>query len=238
LLTNPSAVPLIKPSLTWYRLQADGTPVKSGEVFGKGLSGSAQTPYEGVLAISGDGKSIYTISSRDQAIACIERKSDGAIAWRNAIDLAEVAKSGKHSWASLFVSPEGKWVYGQLWGYGKPAENRYGIFARSAETGELKFKEAINGVTDPLAQQRGWQQPLFFPDGRAFLGRYDLGLWNFRYDATTGRLSDAREVKETKGYRASVAYDQERGFVYLGGVWIVEGGIQDGFRVLKMEKRP
>lgn len=28
---------------------------------------------------------------------------------------SEVAKSGKHSWASLFVSPEGKWVYGQLW---------------------------------------------------------------------------------------------------------------------------
>jgi hypothetical protein len=36
------------------------------------------------------------------------------------------------------------------------------------------------------------------------------------------------------GYKANVAYDLENGFLYMGGVWIVEGGIQDGSRVLKM----
>jgi hypothetical protein len=60
------------------------------------------------------------------------------------------------------------------------------------------------------------------------------GLWSFPYDAASGRLENPPAIKETQGYKANVAYDLENGFLYMGGIRNAEGGIQDGFRVLKM----
>jgi len=101
----------------------------------------------------------------------------------------------------------------------------------------LTLQEAISGDKNVLGNRRGWQCAQFLPDGTGFLGHYDLGLWSFKYDAATGRLGSPAEVKESQRYKANVAYDLANGLLYMGGVWIVEGGIQDGFRVLKMEAK-
>jgi 6-phosphogluconolactonase (cycloisomerase 2 family) len=61
LLTNPYARRSVKMTVTWYHLDADGKPVKSGEVAGKGMGGSDQTPHDGLLQISPDGKVLYVL---------------------------------------------------------------------------------------------------------------------------------------------------------------------------------
>lgn len=237
LLTNPYARRSVPMAVTWYHLDADGKPVQSGEVAGKGLGGSDQTPHDGLLQISPDGKYLYAISGADQAIATLERKPSGAIEYKTTTDLSKIgtAESNKYAWASLLLSPDGKWLYANLMKYSKPADQYIGIFKRNLESGELTLQEAVSGDKQVLANRRGWQCVQFLPNGTGFLGHYDLGLWTFQYDAATGRLENPAPIKETQGYKANVAYDLENGFIYMGGVWIVEGGIQDGFRVLKME---
>jgi 6-phosphogluconolactonase (cycloisomerase 2 family) len=236
LLTNPYARRNIKMAVTWYHLDADGKPVPSGEVSGKGMGGNDQTPHDGLLQIAPDGKYLYTISGDDHAVACLERKPSGDIAYKSTTDLSKVvAPAKKYPWTSMLLSPDGKWLYATLWAYGKPVDNYIGIFKRDLESGELTLQEAVSGEQNVLANRRGWQCAQFLKDGSGFLGHYDLGLWSFKYDTATGRLQNPVDVKETRGYKANVAYDLENGFLYMGGVWIVEGGIQDGFRVLKME---
>ncbi|OAI47353.1 hypothetical protein AYO44_09595 [Planctomycetaceae bacterium SCGC AG-212-F19] len=241
LLTNPYARGPVKMTVTWYHLDGDGKPVNSGEVAGKGLGGSDQTPHDGLLQISPDGKYLYAISGRDQAIACLERKPSGEIAYKSTADLSMIGmaeqpdKPNIYAWASLLLSPDGKWVYANLMKYAKPEYKNIGIFKRNPESGELTLQEAITGDKNVLGNRRGWQCVQFLPNGTGILGHYDLGLWTFQYDAATGRLENPAVIKETQGYKANVAYDLENGFLYMGGVWIVEGGIQDGFRVLKMD---
>jgi hypothetical protein len=239
-LTNPYARRSVKTAVTWYHLDSEGKPVRSGRVIGKGLNGSDQTPHDGVLQISADGKYLYAISGDEQAIACLERKPSGEITYKSTTDLAKIGASDKptkYPWASMFLSPDGKWLYANLWRYSKPVENHCVIFKRNLESGELTLQEDISGDKNVLANRRGWQCVQFLPNGTGFLGHYDLGLWSFTYDAATGRLERPTEVKESQRYKANVAYDLDNGFLYMGGVWILEGGIQDGFRVLKMEKK-
>jgi lactonase family protein with 7-bladed beta-propeller len=240
LLTNPYARSL-KMTVTWYHLDADGKPVKSGEAAGKGIGYIDQSPHDGALQISADGKYLYAISGADQSIACLERKPSGEIAYKSTADLAKIGeaempdKPNKYAWTSLLLSPDGKWLYANLMKYAKPSFQNIAIFKRNLESGELTLQEAITGEKNVLANRRGWQCVQFLPNGTGFLGHYDLGLWTFQYDAATGRLEYPVQIKETQGYKANVAYDLENGFLYMGGVWIVEGGIQDGFRVLKMK---
>jgi hypothetical protein len=235
-LTNPYAKNAVKMTVTWYHLDTDGKPVLSGEVAGKGLGGSDQTPHDGLLQITPDGKYLYAISGTDQAIACLERQPSGAIAYKSTTDLSEIGTPGKtkYAWASLLLSPDGKWLYANLMQYSKPPDQNVAIFKRDPDSGGLKLQEAIPGDKHLLANRRGWQCVQFLPNGTGFLGHYDLGLYTFTYDAATGRLENPALIKETQGYKANVAYDLANGFLYMGGVWIVEGGIQDGFRVLKL----
>ena len=239
LLTNPYARRNVKMGVTAYHLDADGKATMTGFVTGKGLEGSDQTPYEGVLDISPDGKFLYAISGTDRAIACIERKADGSIAFKESTSLDKTApRAGTYPWAALAISGDGKWLYGQLQAYGKKEENVYGLFERDPNSGALTLKETVTGDKSPLVNQRGWQC-WHFPTtkGMGYAGHFDLGLWTFQYDPETGRLSNPVELKETRGYRAILAYDFERGFLYMGGVWVIEGGIKDAFVVLKLPAR-
>jgi hypothetical protein len=235
LLTNPYARN-VKPALVWYHLDADGKPLMSGQATGVGLAGSDQTPYEGVLGMSPDGKFLYAISGSERAIACIERKSDGSIAYKETTSLEKSApKTTKYPWAALAISGDGKWLYGQVWQYGKKEDNAFGLFERDPNSGSLTLKQTVTGDKNVLANKRGWQTWRFpTGPGTGYAGHFDLGLWTFKYDPETGSLSDAVEVKESKGYRALVGYDFERGALYMGGVWVVEGGIKDAFHVLKL----
>lgn len=236
LLTNPYAKRSVKMTVSWYHLDADGKPVLAGEVEGKGLGGSDQTPHDGLLQIAPDGKHLYVVSGADQAIACLERKPTGEIAHKSTTDLSKIgmAENNKYAWTSLLLSPDGKWLYANLMKYSKPADQFIATFKRDPASGELTLQDSVSGDKNPLANRRGWQCVQFLPNGTGFLGHYDLGLLAFTYDAATGRLENGAPIKETQGYKANVAYDLDNGLIYMGGVWIVEGGIQDGLRVLRV----
>ena len=226
--------------LLWYRLAADGTPGKAGEVAGRGIGKTGHGECVDSLRLSPDGKHFYCISADDHAIACIDRKPNGEIVYQGAIDLTPVARRDPgnyhYQWATLGISSDGKWVYATLWN-GKPDENVYGIFKRDADTGALSFRESISGGKDKLANLRAWNL-VFAPGGTGvFLGSWTGPLLTARYDAGTGHLSDPAVVKGTEGYGAStLLLDAGNGFLYGGGPIDMFINI-DSLFVLKVDKK-
>ena len=205
-------------TLLWFHLEADGKPVKSGEVTGKGLGVSNRCDYDGIIQMTADGRHLYSISSQDYAIACIERKPEGDIHYASAIELDPIANNDPanyaHRWVAVAVSADGKWVYASI-RTGRPADNVYGTFARDLSSGQLTFKESIHGDVDPLANQKGWTT-VFSPSGKGgYLGSFGA-LMTFSYDLLNGHLSDPRVVAETKGKNTAILrYDTEHGFLYV-----------------------
>ncbi len=206
---------------------------------GKGIGASSHNRNPGLLRITPDGKNLYTISAQDYAIACIERKADGGIAFKDATDLEALIKrppgNDRLQWVSLGISPDGKWVYASVRN-GKPTENAYGIYKRDAETGTLTLQEKVFGDKDRLADQKGWNM-VFAPSGTGgYLGSQDGPLMTFKYDASTGKLSDPCVVKETKGRGSPIlVLDDKNGFVYTGGGDY--GIVADGLTVHKVDKK-
>jgi 6-phosphogluconolactonase (cycloisomerase 2 family) len=207
--------------LLWYRINADGKPAKAGDVTGKGIGFSeANCDFPWLSQMSADGKFLYTISSQDYAIACIERKANGEIACKSTIDLDTVIKreSGyeRFRWVALAISPNDKWLYASVRN-GRPSANYYAIFKRDAETGALSLKETITGDKDPLANLRGWAVT-FSPDGSGgYLGCCTGPFLTFKYDARTGHLTDLGMVKGTKAHGIGhLAWDPDRRFLYAG----------------------
>jgi 6-phosphogluconolactonase (cycloisomerase 2 family) len=221
----------------WYRLEADGKPVKAGEVAGKGIGASKHNDYPGILVIAPDAKHLYAVSAEDYAIARIERKPDGALAYGGAVDLGPIAKhdpgNALYLWTSLAISPDGKYVYASVRN-GKPTENFYGIFRRDPGTGDLAFQEKFSGEQDPLANLKGWNM-VFAPNGLGgYLGSFAGALATFKYDAQTGRLTGPAVVKETRNNGTShLVLDAENGLLYVGGR---EFGY-DRFFVFKVDKK-
>ncbi|MBI3829491.1 MAG: beta-propeller fold lactonase family protein [Planctomycetes bacterium] len=222
-----------------YRIDADGKPEKTGEVVGKGIGASSHNRHPGLLRITPDGKHLYTISAQDYALACIERKADGGIAYKDATDLEALLKrppgNDRLQWVSLGISPDGKWVYASVRN-GKPTENVYGVYKRDAETGTLTLQEKVFGDKDRLADQKGWNM-VFAPSGTGgYLGSQDGPLMTFKYDASTGKLTEPCVVKETKGRGSPIlVFDEKNGFLYTGGGDF--GIVADGLTVLKVDKK-
>ena len=223
----------------WFHLGADGKPARAGEALGKGIGPAGHEESPNVLIAAPDGKHLYCISTTDHAIACIARKPTGEISYSAATDLAPLAPRDpngyRYQWASLAISPDGKWLYAALWN-GKRDENRIGIFRRDPATGELTLKETLAGDKNPLANLRGWNLA-FSPDGTsAFLGNWAGPLLTLRVDPQTGQLSGPTPVAETRGYSSMVlAFDGANGFLYCGGP-LDDFCNYDGLLVLKAEK--
>jgi photosystem II stability/assembly factor-like uncharacterized protein len=245
--------------LFWYRLGAEGKPVKAGEVSGKGIGASTNNAHPCILQMAPDGRHLYAVSARDYAIACIERQPGGEIAYKGSTDLEAVAPrlpaqassaaaekpastrpadragaSDRYQWVSLALSPDGRWLYAGVRN-GKPTENYYGIFRRDPRTGALTFQERFSGTKDRLANLRAWSM-VFAGDGvGGWLGSLADPIVSFSYDARTGRLSNARVVKETQGHGAPyLLFDAPHGFLYSGGGDY--GIVGYGLVVLKVDK--
>jgi hypothetical protein len=161
------------------------------------------------------------VSGEDYAIACIQRKPNGEIAYQGAADLAPVAKRDpdnyRYQWVGLAVSPDGKWLYASVRN-GRPDENFYGIFKRDPETGELAFREAVSGDKDPLANQQAWNTAFAGNGTEGYLGSWTGPLMTFRYEPQTGHLTHQGVAAGTNGYGAPhLLLDAERGFLYGAG---------------------
>jgi 6-phosphogluconolactonase (cycloisomerase 2 family) len=206
--------------LLWFTLEADGKPVKAGEVSGKGLGANAFRLLPSMFQRSPDGKYFYSISSADYAIACIARKSDGSIAYRDTTDLEKIFKRDPvrdpYRWATLALSPDGKWLYAAVQN-GSPRTNFYAIFKRDAETGVLTHQETVSGDQNPMANLRGWTLT-FCPGGETgFLACVTGPLLTLTYDSKTGRLSDPGMVAGTKAHGfGSFLWDAAGKFLYAG----------------------
>jgi hypothetical protein len=205
----------------WYRIEADGKPARAGEVSGRGIGASSHGQYPCILQLTPDGRNLYSISSKDYAIACVARKPDGSVTYQGAVDLNPVAPpdpvNERYRWVALGVSPDGKWVYASVRN-GKPTDNAYGIFKRDAETGALTFRERFAGEQDRLADMRAWNLA-FLPDGTGgVLGSMAGPMLSFTYNPQDGHLTGPTVVAGTGWHPSSqLAVDSENGIMCGGG---------------------
>jgi L-ascorbate metabolism protein UlaG (beta-lactamase superfamily) len=183
--------------LLWFRTgYFRGPPVPTGkDVTGKGLGSD---PESGTMCMAPNLRQFYNISVKDHAIACIQRKPNGEIAYQAAIDLEPVARrTANYKSASLLLSPDGYWLYAHLWN-GNPEQNCYGLFKRHPLTGELSLQETILGNTDPLANQKEWSVVYSSNGMDGYLSDGSGCVQTFKCHPQTGRLEQRAALKELR----------------------------------------
>ena len=185
----------------WFKIEADGTLVKSGELAGKGVGM--------FLAIAPDGKYLYSLSNEPvPAIACIECKPTGELVVKDVTPLNPKWKAPRgETFPSMSFAPDGKGLYVGYWnrtGWDNLDRNdKYlAIFRRAPDSGQLTLQAAGcgNDTTQPdfkLANSAALNL-VFLPDGLSgFVCSGSGGLLrSFRRDAATGRLDSIADLPE------------------------------------------
>ena len=217
--------------VVWFQLDASGRPSVGGQVAGEGIGFAAKLLGDTSLRISPDGRHLYTISGDDHKLAILQRGEDGSLKHVKAVDLAVVApKPGPpdskawnqtFSWPGLAISPDGKFVYVNLWAYGNSQGNVIGLFRRDADSGELTFVEKLKWP----AALKGFSIA-FSPDGRyAYMGHLNGPAVHARRDPATGRLTPLAAFPQTSGpeRRGPCIYDMtldaKAGYAYFADVY-------------------
>jgi hypothetical protein len=215
--------------VVWIALEADGTPVKKGDAAGRGIGW-----YN--LRLSPDGRFLYSALAPDHAIACIERKPTGEIAYKATTSLDVVTPRHKEPWhyhpvTISGISPDGKWLFVSLWNHDEPI---IATFKRDPETGGLTFHEKGSGwdSTRPdfrIANYRDLNL-VFTPDGAGGILGNSVGVaQTFRFDTQTGRLSDFADLPEVQAQCMScgnMVLDAKNNLVYGGGPgWVQNNGV-------------
>ncbi|MCG3179469.1 MAG: hypothetical protein BIFFINMI_01804 [Phycisphaerae bacterium] len=126
-----------------YTLAADGTPQEVAKAAGLGLTGTGP--------LSPDGRFLYSISLRDQAIGCVRLGDGGKPEYVEGWKLADSLKPvGSLRSGCVAISPDGRHAYATANGYGLKDEkgkftgyNAFGQFTRDPATGRLTFDRLI-----------------------------------------------------------------------------------------------
>ena len=209
--------------LTWLKIGADGTPAKAGEVTGPGVGSNPR--------MSPDGKNVYSI--RDHKIGIVARKPGGEITYQSALSLnclvtnkaPGVGEMGDLRPAIAGLSPDGQWLYVQIFSEQSRTRCFFGIFKRDPATGALAFQEGgsdYDAAYNKFATLPGMNL-IFAADGKG--GYITTGgdlVQRFRYDASTGHLADISDViTPVDKFRpgSMVVYDSKRNLMFGTGVW-------------------
>jgi len=226
--------------MLWFKLGADGKPELAGEVNGNGFSSWASG---WCLRIAPDGRQIYAISGQTLAIAQVERKPDGSVAFKKSIPLDGVDKGkGVKAFGTLSISPDGRFVYAAL-SRGENPGCSFGIFKRDPESGDLTLQEAGSGNdgtrSDYKLSNLGALNLVFLPDGTAGYAGTASGalLQTFRCDPATGRISDVMDITAVDTHQfasSALVLDAKSGVLYGAG----GSGTAQGVWALKTQKPP
>jgi len=215
--------------LAWFTLGDDGAATKGGVVKGKGLGNSSKASGGSVMVLSADGKYLYTTSQTDHVIAVIDVKPDGTPVYREAVDLAPLAKKPTEGpgwnrgfpWPGLFMAPGGRQLYVVLWRYGGRKDNVVGVFDRDEKTGALTFKAKVPGLTAPKGGGMA-----FTPDGKTgWVAALSHPVTKLRRDPATGQVTVIGRVPKTSGPDRrgpqvyDFAYDAAKGHLYFADVY-------------------
>lgn len=203
---------------TVQRVELDaetGAPKLGAQAKGDGLGGPLQ--------FSPDGKFAYCY--RDGKIGCLALGADGSFEPKGSCDAEGLEPKGSIRAAGLGVSPDGRQVYLNLYGYGEkdpdgkfPGYNALGLFSRNAETGALVFVKRL----DPGPKMKGINQFVFEADGtRGYFSSGPetgaCGVGWFTRDPGTGALAHGGTAPETRRGVGQFAYDPALGVLYVSG---------------------
>jgi hypothetical protein len=217
--------------VAWLNLDDEGKPTLGGSVSGDGIGDGAKLLGDTSLRISPDGKHLYAITGAQHKIGILSRAEDGSLSHVGAVDLSLVVKkpgppestrwNHQFSWAGLAISPDGKFVYANLWAYGGKDDNVIGLFRRDAGSGKLAFIEKLKWP-DAL---KGFSFAIS-PDGRnAYFGQLTGPATHAKRDPVTGRLTLLKEFPATDGpeRRGPCIYDMtldaEAGYAYFADLY-------------------
>jgi hypothetical protein len=208
--------------LCWMKIGDDGTPTKSGLVAGAGVGSPRMSP---------DGKNIYSI--RDNMIGIVDRRPTGEVAYRKAISLDSLVNKKTPGVVAMEdlqptvagISPDGQWLYVEI--FSSQARTRwfFGIFKRDPGTGDLAFQEG--GSDYDVAYNKTATLPgmnlIFAPDGKGgYITTVGDLVQSFRYDSKTGHLTEISNViapvERLRPY-PNVVYDPKNNLMFGGGWW-------------------
>jgi hypothetical protein len=204
-----------------YEVRIDpktGTPAIGKKLTGKGVGGA--------FVLSPDGKHFYSMSK--SAVGWGTVAADGSLTHTGSASLSVLDPKGGIRSRTLAVSPDGRFAYINLNGYGlKNDKGRYtgynalGLFNRNAETGALTFVKTIK--VDANMQKITHIE--FRSDGTA--GYYSSGpessgdcMGWFTRDPKTGELTFGGVAANSKRCGPGhFAFARATGTIYMAGTW-------------------
>jgi 6-phosphogluconolactonase (cycloisomerase 2 family) len=175
------------------------------------------------LAVSPDGKHLYSAAAVDDAVAAFTRNDkSGRLTFVEAEFNGQGGVSGLYGASSAAVSPDGKHVY--IAGF---SDDAIAVFSRNATTGALAFVEFHKDGDAGVEGLDGATSVTVSPDGKHV---YVAGFWDnavavFVRNATTGKLAFSQvqmdEVLGVNGlqFASSVTVSPDGKHVYATGAW-------------------
>ncbi|MCG3179686.1 MAG: hypothetical protein BIFFINMI_02027 [Phycisphaerae bacterium] len=217
--------------LIGFHLGDTGEPAQVASLNGRGLERCVWGLSTRALCVSPDGKFVYGITASPMTIGLLDRKETGEVVYKKTFEQPEGPFAKKYDWVSLVITPDGKWLYASVLGYGKATDNLYVIYNRDPATGELTSREVLEQTTMGCGV-KGWNV-MFLPDGSGGYWTHCHGLAAFARDAQTGRIKRTGMLKEAPVIApGTMVWDRENGFLYGGS----EKG--DALVVVRTEKVP
>lgn len=189
-------------------------------------AGLNRDQYDGVdglygvvaVALSPDGRHLYSAGYNDDAVAVFSRDSQSG-----ALTYIEVHKDGVNGVDGIYrasavaLSPDGVHLY--VAGY---YDSAVAVFSRDADSGRLTFIGAYHDGVDGVDGLRGARDVIVSPDGGHVVvaGYLEDAVAVFARDATTGALSFQQVVFDnTDGVNGldgirSLAFSPDGGYLY------------------------
>ncbi|MBN1675810.1 MAG: beta-propeller fold lactonase family protein, partial [Kiritimatiellae bacterium] len=192
-------------------------------------AGALSDGYDGVdgldganrIAVSPDGKHVYTAAFRDHAVGLFARDvSTGGLTFIRAVKDGEGGANELAGGYGIAVSPDGKHVY-----YAGYSDDALSIFARNASTGDLTFVDAVKNGEPGAEKLNGAIWPEVSADGKNvyLTSEDDNALTVFSRDPSTGELSfmqvfeDGVEGVDGLGSAVQVSVSPDGSNVYVAG---------------------
>jgi 6-phosphogluconolactonase (cycloisomerase 2 family) len=157
------------------------------EVVRDGVNGVGATKGAFSVAVSPDGKHLYTASQGANAVAVFSRNStSGKLTFLQVVKDGQGGVDGLDSVKSVTASPDGKYVY-----TAGSSDRAVAVFSRNSTSGELSFVQVVKDGEGGVDGLNGAFSVTVSPDGKHLYAasQFDDAVAVFSRNLTTGTLT-------------------------------------------------
>ncbi len=203
------------------------------QVFRKGEAGLTGLGGAKAVALSPDGKSVYTANSLDHGISVFDRNpATGLLTYRADLVNGAGGVQGLEGAEDLLVSPDGKQLFAT--GYGS---DTLVVFGRDPATGALAYSRHFLDGAGGVEGLNGAAGLAISADGTSLYvaGYYDSAVAVFRRTPATGELAYAGFLKDGTGFVEGLHYAREVALSPAEDTLYVTGGGDDAIALFRRD---